>query len=143
MSAEEYRLHLVGDAFINGLASSQIRQRLLECNEITVSEGFNKTMPLYQAEEYFASYTTRSHLITASIAQDKSGDLNLIPSNDLRAIASIGGKMCYFCGRLHIIDVLIVRQEKLRPLIVGKQGIFLASTKQRLRDSIKTTRRDQ
>ena len=99
VSAEEYLLNLLRDAFIIGLASSQIRQRLLESNELTISEVFNKARSLNQAEEYSASYTTRSDLITASVSQDKSDNPNLTPSNDLQAIVSIGGKKCYFCGR--------------------------------------------
>ena len=99
-------------------------------------------MPLYQAEEYSASYTTRSDLITASIAQDKSDDSNLISSNDLRAIASIGGKMCYFCECLYHRRADCPARE-VKTLFVGKQVIFLASAKQRLRDSTKTTQRNQ
>ena len=83
------------------LSSLQIRQRLLESNKCTVSEAFNRARSLYQTKEYSASYTTRNDLAAASVAYDKSDDLNHTPSNDLRAIASIGGKKCYFCGSFY------------------------------------------
>ena len=42
VSAKEYCLDLVRDASINGLASHQIRQKLLESNELTVVQAYNR-----------------------------------------------------------------------------------------------------
>ena len=42
VTAEEYRNELVRDAFINGIQSHSIRQRLLENNELSVDQVFEK-----------------------------------------------------------------------------------------------------
>ena len=67
VSAKEYRLEPARDAFINGLASHHIRQRLLESNELTVDQAFNKTRSLFQAQEHSTTYTL-SMLGTNSVA---------------------------------------------------------------------------
>ena len=74
VSAEEYRLDLVRNAFINGLASHQIRQRLLESNESTVDQAFNRARSLQQALEYsaaYASYETQNDLAATSAALEE------------------------------------------------------------------------
>ena len=96
MSAEEYQFNLVQDSFINDLASCHIHPRLLESNELTENEGFNKAMSLDQAEEYSTTYTSRNDLITASVAQDKSDGRNLTPPTDLWATVFTGRKKVYF-----------------------------------------------
>ena len=50
VTAAEYKEELIRDSFINGLASSLIRQRLLENSSLTLQEAFDKasTMDLAQ-----------------------------------------------------------------------------------------------
>ena len=77
VSAEEYRLDLVRDAFINGLTSHHIRQRLLESNELTVDQAFNKVRSLSQAQKYSATYAlsmseTNSVAASATRTEDNS-----------------------------------------------------------------------
>ena len=71
VSAEEYRLDLVLDTFINDLESFHMRPRLLESNEFTENEGFNKTRSLHHAEVYSATYTTRDDQIMLLLLKKK------------------------------------------------------------------------
>ena len=109
VSAEEYRLNLVRDAFINGLASHHIR-RLLESNELTVNQAFNKARSLFQAQEYSATYTssmsgTNSVAASATRTEDNSEneadiDSSPVTSGEVLAVATFsGGRKCYYCGR--------------------------------------------
>ena len=70
--AKEYRLDLERDAFINDLASLLTNQKLLESNELKISEALNKTRLLRLAEKYFSTYASRNNLITASFARVKN-----------------------------------------------------------------------
>lgn len=59
VTAEEHRNDLVRDAFINGLSSHSIRQRLLENNELTVAQAFDKARSLRTAQEHSEAYLNR------------------------------------------------------------------------------------
>lgn len=102
VSAEEHRLDLVRDAFINGLASHHIRQRLLENNELSVADAFNRARSLCQAQEYSATYASESGLIAAAAnvehKNDKYDAVTALSTESL-AITSSEEKKCYFCGR--------------------------------------------
>ena len=110
VSAEEYRLDLVRDAFINGLASHHIRQRLLETNELTNDQAFNKARSLFRAQEYSATYTSsmsETNSVAASatlIEENRENEADIISSavtsGELLAVAAISGRRkCYYCGR--------------------------------------------
>ena len=109
VSAGEYRLDLVRDAFINGLASHHISQRLLESNELTVDQAFNKARSLFQAQEYSATCTssmsgTNSVAASATLTEDNSEneadiDSSPVTSGEVLAVATFsGGRKCYYCG---------------------------------------------
>ena len=49
VTAEVNRKQYVRDAFINGISSSHIRQRLLESNTLTMDEAFQQARSLEQA----------------------------------------------------------------------------------------------
>ena len=101
VSAEEYRLNLVRDAVINGLASHHIRQRLLESNELTVNQAFKKARSLFQAQEYSAAYTssmsgTNSVAASATSTEDQNeneADIDSSPatSGEVLAVATFSG----------------------------------------------------
>ena len=57
VSAEQYREPLLGDAFINGLSSSAIRQRLLEKDDLTLQIVFEQAYTLHRAYEQSSSYS--------------------------------------------------------------------------------------
>ena len=52
VTAEVYRNELVRDAIINGLKSHEIRQRLLENNEVTLDQVFDKANSFDTALEH-------------------------------------------------------------------------------------------
>ena len=56
VTAEESRKQYVRDAFINGISSSHIRQRLLENNTLTLDAAFQQARSLEQAQTQAASY---------------------------------------------------------------------------------------
>ena len=110
VSAEEYRLDRVRDAFINGLASHHIRQRLLESIELTVDQAFSKARSLFQAQEYSATYTSSmsgTNLVAASATRTEDNieneadiDSSPVTSGEVLAVATFsGGRKCYYCGR--------------------------------------------
>ena len=110
VSAEEYCLDPVRNAFINGLASHHIRQRLLKSKELTVDQAFNKARSLFQAQEYSATYLssmsgTNSVAASSTRTEDNSeneADINLSPvtSGEVLAVATFsGGRKCYYCGQ--------------------------------------------
>ena len=62
VTAEKYRNELVRDAFINGIASHSIRQRLLENSELTVTQAFHNARSLRTAQERSAAYLNQTEV---------------------------------------------------------------------------------
>ena len=62
MTADKYRDELTRDAFINGINSVSIRQRLLEENELTFQNAINKTETLDRAQMQSAFYESKPTL---------------------------------------------------------------------------------
>ena len=56
MSAEENKQALIRDAFINGLSSPNIRQRLLENTTLTLDRAFTQARTLDQAQKSSHAY---------------------------------------------------------------------------------------
>ena len=56
VSAENYRKEYVRDAFINGLRSPSIRQRLLENHTLTLQQAFEQARTLELAHKHSASF---------------------------------------------------------------------------------------
>ena len=109
VASDEYRLDLVRDAFINGLASHLICQRLLENAELTVNQAYKTAMSLHLAQEhsaaYFAEHSTSS---AAAMMSERSilGTEAETPTTTryssyttpmLQAVSKI--KICLFCGK--------------------------------------------
>ena len=109
VTADEYRLDLVRDAFINGLASHHIRQRLLENAELTVNQAYKTAMSLHLAQEHSAAYFTensRSSAATMMSEQSILGTEAETPTTTscsshttqmLQAVSKV--KICFFCGK--------------------------------------------
>ena len=104
VTAEAYRNELVRDAFINGIYSHSIRQRLLENNELTVAQAFDKARSLRTAQEHSEAYLTSadfsaaaaSHPSNSSPTPDRSTQqLMTVQSSQSSAASS---RLCYFCG---------------------------------------------
>ena len=94
VNAEEYRQELLRDAFINGLFSSSIRQRLLERDDLTLQAAFEQAYSLYRAHEQSTSYNGS---LSAAVSNDSTADaeeklVNVLTKN------SAEKRKCYFCG---------------------------------------------
>ena len=87
VTAQVYKQEMIRDAFINGIHSQHIRQRLLESNELTLDSVFTQARSLELAQKSSDQYNTTSTLNATSI-DDKPSDLNGITSK----------RTCFFCG---------------------------------------------
>ena len=72
VTAEEYRQELVRDAFINGLSSHHIRQRLLENAELSVDQAYKSALSLQLAQEHSAAYFSEGKLSAAVARNDQT-----------------------------------------------------------------------
>lgn len=86
VSATDYKNEYVRDAFISGLSSAQIRQRLLENVTLTLEQAFNQARSLELAQQQSATYTTPVYTDAASTQ----------PCNETVASSA---RSCYFCGK--------------------------------------------
>ena len=60
------------DAFINGLSSHSIRQRLLENDQLSVTQAFDNVRCLRTAEDHSEAYLTKTEV--AAIVPQSSND---------------------------------------------------------------------
>ncbi|XP_068235686.1 uncharacterized protein [Palaemon carinicauda] len=101
VSAEQACDNYVRDAFINGLSSGAIRQRLLENITLNLQTAYEQARTLEMAQKHSASYTTVEP-ITAAVPQpqSQSGDSEFLESSDETAhlAATTGANQCFFCG---------------------------------------------
>lgn len=102
VSAEENKTQYMRDAFINGISSQHIRQRLLEnMGELSLDEAFTQARALEQAQTHSVAYD--SNTIAAVEPSDDSTDpLAAAPSqnnNNSKSHKKQNKKeQCYFCG---------------------------------------------
>ena len=87
VTAEQYRDELTRDAFINGLASSSIRQRLLEVDGIDFKTAIERAEILDRAQHQLVIYSATSTHTASATKQDSEPDSSH-PSSP----------KCYFCG---------------------------------------------
>ena len=99
VTAEEYRNELVRDAFINGLSSHIIRQRLLENAELTVDQAYNIASSLWTAQKHSEAYLCQRDVIASAkplpckeSAEEPRDSLDRVLGSASQA------KTCYFCG---------------------------------------------
>lgn len=97
VTAEQYGDELVRDAFIRGMKSSYIRQRLLEKGTLDVNSAYELALQLDTAQRNASSY-----LFTTSAAVDvpANNTTNRSPEqNDTLTMASVAPRQtCFFCG---------------------------------------------
>lgn len=93
VSAEQYKCEYIRDAFIRGLKSARIRERLLENSTITLESAFDQARALEMAELHSASYLTPTNQTPVAAAE-------LLESNDYAddTTAAIRVRKCFFCG---------------------------------------------
>jgi len=103
VTAENYKKEMVRDAFINELASTTIRQRLLEVAEPTLDRAFDLALSLNQAQEQSLKYTT-SPTSAATVPQSSCAAMEPILNEDLPISSSSftfrkqnSTRKCFFC----------------------------------------------
>ncbi|XP_076814961.1 uncharacterized protein LOC143461082 [Clavelina lepadiformis] len=104
VTAEQYRKELCRDAFINGLASPSIRQRLLENTTLSLESAVDQANALDMASKNASAYSM--HSTTCSSASTSPQSLHSKNEIENRGeletttyiAASFKKKKCYFCG---------------------------------------------
>jgi len=90
VTAEQYRSELVRDAFINGLASAAVRQRLLERDDLTLEAALEQAYSLERAQQQSSSYSIN---VAAS---------NVVLQRQTSANMSYMSKERSLCKSLHV-----------------------------------------
>ena len=98
VSASQYRDEAVRDAFISGLQSSLIRQRLLENRTLDLETACNQARSLESAKKSSDSYliTQTPNLAAASTTPQSNSDV--VSELTEKAASAATSKKCYFCG---------------------------------------------
>ena len=103
VTAEQHRLELMRDAFIAGMSSIPIRQRLLENRTLTFQQAYDQARAqelAYKSSETFQSTTTCN--ITASDSLKKEplevAETHANQTSDEQS-CSFAKSTCYFCGK--------------------------------------------
>ena len=105
VTAEENQDAAIRDAFISGLSSSQIRQRLLEKSTLKLKDAFDLARSLEMAEKHsqtyytnpVASVTDKLQPITTSNDSDSKSSFHEDCACALSHFPS-GSNKCFFCG---------------------------------------------
>ena len=98
-TAEVHKNEAIRDAFISGLISPTIRQRLLEKTKLDLDTAYENARTLEMAEKQSLSY--RSDIITAAAVNETQNQLeqhNQLESFDGTAAAGFTDEKCFFCG---------------------------------------------
>ena len=105
VTAQVYREEMVRDAFINGIISSSIRQRLLENRELTLRDAVTQANTLELAQQNSLAYDVSDNL-TRHVAAVREKD-QLVSKSQLEeeesqlafvSQESSKKKKCFFCG---------------------------------------------
>ena len=114
VTADEYRDDYIRDAFINGLTSPQIRQRLLENRSLDLQTAYEKAHTLEMAQKHSESFNQpgssalnaavtphQTHLqqvpldAASPVSEAGSSEANLLAA---AAAGGSGSSKCFFCG---------------------------------------------
>ena len=112
VTAEQYRWELVRDAFINGLPSADVRQRLLERDDLSLEVALEQAYSLERAQQQSSSYSINVAASNVFLQRQTSADslaradvgsaydlVSYPPPHGLAA--TVENKRCYFCGRAY------------------------------------------
>ena len=97
VTASKYSEESIRDAFITGLRSPSIRQRLLENNTLDLKTMFDQARSLELAMRYSESYASPPLSVNAAVLLAAMEDQEQIDSGTLAAVVS-NGTTCFFCG---------------------------------------------
>ena len=122
VTAEENKNSYVRDAFIAGLTSSSIRQRLLENASLTLAQAFDQARALEAAQQHAISFQPPTLPMNAITADSHTADRSdTVPDNC--AATSLKPVKCYFCGyRRHPRSACPAKDEKCKEC--GKLGHY-------------------
>ena len=98
MTAKQYRLELMRDAFIAGLLSVSMQQKLLENRDLTFCQAYKQARAqelAYRNAESFEELSCRSGPTSSEQEEHYSTEDNA--KNHLRASSTKA--VCYFCGK--------------------------------------------
>ena len=124
-TAAQYREDLVRDAFINGMESRSIRQRLLEQPELDLKTAINLTNTLDMAQKQSASNPSQ-RLPTVAVANSGGSVREPKVESQTCAIAGMQKKKrsCYICGAPGNTAQLIVMLETALANHAESKGII-------------------
>ena len=98
VSAEQHREEAIRDAFISGLNSPNIRQRLLESKSLDLQTAYENARSLEMAEKQNQTYSQTSHQLNAT-SEELPKDTNSTEISTDRVTASAQKQeKCWFCG---------------------------------------------
>ena len=125
VTAEVYRNELVRDAFINGLKSHEIRQRLLENNELTLDQAFDIANSFDMALEHSAAYLYHEKGMSAAAAVTPGDNIydNGMQRGSSSSCTIPKSRKCSFCAKL-IMNVTTALLETLFVIRVKREVIF-------------------
>ena len=97
VTASKYCEESIRDAFITGLRSPSIRQRLLENNTLDLKTMFDQARSLELAMRNSESYASPPLSVNAAVPLTATEDQEQIDSGTLAAVGS-DASTCFFCG---------------------------------------------
>ena len=124
VSAEKYKEEAVRDAFISGLRSSAIRQRLLENKTLQLQDAFDQALALDVAQKSSDSYT--SVIPSFSASTDSEGTKPSQSDDTQAAVATVRAQKnskCFFCGNNRHSRIVCPARDVLCSKC-GKRGHF-------------------
>ena len=95
VSALEYEEEIVRDTFISGITSNVIRQRLLEKQDLRLSEAIQIALTIEEANNNTLLYQPlKEPVINAIETKDSENDQQIAAAKKIN-----NRKLCYFCGK--------------------------------------------
>ena len=98
VTALQYRDEAIRDAFISGLHSQMIRQRLLEQKSLDLATAFSNARSLEMAEKQSQIYQPSSLSTTASTISNRIEQPNSHAEDKVYVAAASNNQKCFFCG---------------------------------------------
>ncbi|XP_047527311.1 uncharacterized protein LOC125064368 [Vanessa atalanta] len=95
VTPEEYKSEYIRDAFVAGITSQTIRQRLLENNTLSLDEALNQAIALETAERNSQGYINNNSFNLNALSKQEQET----PTQQNLAVANYSRKKhCFFCG---------------------------------------------
>ena len=98
VTAELHRQGYVRDAFISGIQSKVIRQKLLENTTLTMEETFNQARTLQTAHKNAESYYSGNQFTACASTGSGESYGEQLHSDGENVVAATSNQKCWFCG---------------------------------------------